>query len=209
MRRPLRELTRWEIATFGGCCTSRCTWSSSPLKWAWVAPKSAQTCAMTCSHRLSISGSNTPRRYLVTNSRWTCRLPAALRPRLLGFGSHLGVGRRGYVVSMRFRLYPSATQEVLLAEQCGHARYVWNLALEQALMWVALERAHAGLQRPGRTADRGPASRVVAGRDRLSHAARQVTGQRDQWRRADPGHQLRQIPRHEQRSDRATSCLPA
>jgi peptidoglycan/xylan/chitin deacetylase (PgdA/CDA1 family) len=33
--------------------------------------------------------------------------------------------------AMRFRLYPSAAQEVLLAEQCGHARYVWNLALEQ------------------------------------------------------------------------------
>jgi putative transposase len=37
--------------------------------------------------------------------------------------------------SMRFRLYPSATQEVLLLEQCGHARYVWNLGLEQRLMW--------------------------------------------------------------------------
>ena len=36
---------------------------------------------------------------------------------------------------MRFRLYPSAAQEVLLLEQCGHARYVWNLALEQRLMW--------------------------------------------------------------------------
>jgi putative transposase len=36
---------------------------------------------------------------------------------------------------MRFRLYPSAAQEVLLAEQCGHARYVWNLGLEQPLMW--------------------------------------------------------------------------
>ena len=36
---------------------------------------------------------------------------------------------------MRFRLYPSAAQKVLLLEQCGHARYVWNLALEQRLMW--------------------------------------------------------------------------
>jgi putative transposase len=36
---------------------------------------------------------------------------------------------------MRFRLYPSAAQEVLLLEQCGHARYVWNLGLEQHLMW--------------------------------------------------------------------------
>jgi Helix-turn-helix domain len=37
---------------------------------------------------------------------------------------------------MRFRLYPSAAPEVLLAEQCGHARYVWNLGLEQPLMWA-------------------------------------------------------------------------
>src|SRR5664279_4933484 len=36
---------------------------------------------------------------------------------------------------MRFLLYPSSAQEVLLLEQCGHARYVWNLGLEQPLMW--------------------------------------------------------------------------
>jgi putative transposase len=37
---------------------------------------------------------------------------------------------------MRFRLYPSAAQGVFLLEQCGHARYVWNLGLEQRLMWA-------------------------------------------------------------------------
>lgn len=37
---------------------------------------------------------------------------------------------------MRFRLYPSAAQNVLLLGQCGHARYVWNLGLEQRLMWA-------------------------------------------------------------------------
>jgi putative transposase len=36
---------------------------------------------------------------------------------------------------MRFRLYPSAAQEALLLGQCGQARYVWNLGLEQRLMW--------------------------------------------------------------------------
>jgi transposase len=36
---------------------------------------------------------------------------------------------------MRFCLYPSAAQEVLLLQQCAHARYVWNLGLEQRLMW--------------------------------------------------------------------------
>ncbi|MHB8186074.1 MAG: RNA-guided endonuclease InsQ/TnpB family protein [Dermatophilaceae bacterium] len=37
---------------------------------------------------------------------------------------------------MRFRLYPTPAQEVLPRQQCGHARYVWNLGLEQRLMWV-------------------------------------------------------------------------
>src|SRR4051794_38581529 len=32
-------------------------------------------------------------------------------------------------------MYPTAAQEVLLLEQCAHARYVWNLGLEQRLMW--------------------------------------------------------------------------
>jgi hypothetical protein len=36
---------------------------------------------------------------------------------------------------MRSRLYPSAAQEVLLLEQYGHALYVWNLGLEQPLIW--------------------------------------------------------------------------
>src|SRR5664280_1801701 len=45
---------------------------------------------------------------------------------------------------MRFRLYPSAAQKVLLLEQCGHARYVWNLGLEQRLMWARWKGPTAG-----------------------------------------------------------------
>jgi putative transposase len=33
-------------------------------------------------------------------------------------------------------MYPSAAQEVLLLVACGQARYVWNLGLEQRLMWA-------------------------------------------------------------------------
>jgi transposase len=33
---------------------------------------------------------------------------------------------------VRFRLYPTATQELALLGHCGQARFVWNLALEQA-----------------------------------------------------------------------------
>ena len=32
-------------------------------------------------------------------------------------------------------MYPTSTQESLLLETCGHARYVWNLGLEQRQMW--------------------------------------------------------------------------
>lgn len=35
----------------------------------------------------------------------------------------------------RFRLYPSAQQEQQLLEHCAHARYVWNLAVEQHAHW--------------------------------------------------------------------------
>ncbi|MFI6830743.1 RNA-guided endonuclease InsQ/TnpB family protein [Kribbella sp. NPDC050241] len=36
----------------------------------------------------------------------------------------------------RFRMYPTPAQQDALLEQCGHARYVWNLALEQWSMWT-------------------------------------------------------------------------
>ena len=36
-------------------------------------------------------------------------------------------------------------QEVLLLEQCGHARYVWNLGLEQRLMWRRWQGPTPGL----------------------------------------------------------------
>ncbi|MEV6266328.1 transposase [Kribbella sp. NPDC051936] len=35
----------------------------------------------------------------------------------------------------RFRLYPTPAQQTGLLQQCRHARYVWNLALEQWSMW--------------------------------------------------------------------------
>ena len=35
----------------------------------------------------------------------------------------------------RYRLLPSSTQEQTLREHCAHARYVWNLAVEQQSWW--------------------------------------------------------------------------
>src|SRR3954449_5604542 len=36
---------------------------------------------------------------------------------------------------MRFRLQPTPTQEAALLEHCAHARFVWNLAVEQHQHW--------------------------------------------------------------------------
>ncbi len=41
----------------------------------------------------------------------------------------------------RCRLLPTAEQAVVLSEHCGHARYVWNLAVEQQLHWQPGRRA--------------------------------------------------------------------
>jgi len=35
----------------------------------------------------------------------------------------------------RYRLFPSPAQEAVLRDHCGHARYVWNLAVEQHSHW--------------------------------------------------------------------------
>ncbi len=35
----------------------------------------------------------------------------------------------------RFRLYPTPAQQAVLRDHCGHARYVWNLAVEQHSHW--------------------------------------------------------------------------
>jgi putative transposase len=35
----------------------------------------------------------------------------------------------------RYRLNPSPAQDAVLRGHCGHARYVWNLAVEQHSHW--------------------------------------------------------------------------
>ena len=47
----------------------------------------------------------------------------------------LSVHRDCIPLVSRFRLTPTPEQEVMLLGQCAHARYVWNVALEQWSMW--------------------------------------------------------------------------
>src|SRR6516165_12538396 len=35
----------------------------------------------------------------------------------------------------RYRLLPTLAQEAMMRDHCGHARYVWNLAVEQHAHW--------------------------------------------------------------------------
>src|ERR1035441_10870211 len=35
----------------------------------------------------------------------------------------------------RYRLHPTPAQQAILRDHCGHARYVWNLAVEQHSHW--------------------------------------------------------------------------
>jgi transposase len=44
----------------------------------------------------------------------------------------------------RFRMYPTPAQQVALLHQCGHARSLWNLALEQWSMWTPDKGATPG-----------------------------------------------------------------
>jgi putative transposase len=41
----------------------------------------------------------------------------------------------------RYRLYPTPAQEDVLLGHCAHARYVWNLAVEQRAWWQPGRRA--------------------------------------------------------------------
>src|ERR1035437_4918109 len=106
---------------------------------------------MTCSHRLSICVLNTPRRYLAANTRWTCRLPATLRPRrVLGSGSRLGVAGHRYVACHEV---PSVSERHAGSAPVGAVR-PRPVRVEPrpgaAPDVAALEGTHRGVQRPGR-----------------------------------------------------------
>jgi putative transposase len=45
----------------------------------------------------------------------------------------------------RYRLLPTPAQEAVLRDHCGHARYVWNLAVEQHAVTA---RGGDGVTRP-------------------------------------------------------------
>jgi putative transposase len=128
------------------------------------------------------------------------------------------VGGLAYVVGVcRFRLLPSPEQAAALAEHCRHARFVWNLAVEQQQHW------QPGRQAPGYheqcaqlTAARAEYDWLAAGSQTVQQQALRDfaqamrnffggTHRRPRWRKAGKHEGFRQVglkPRHIKRLSR-------
>ena len=64
----------------------------------------------------------------------------------------------------RYRLYPTPAQQAVLRDHCGHARFVWNLAVEQHSHWRPGRAGRARLPGAVPAAYRRPRRPSVAGR---------------------------------------------
>ena len=116
----------------------------------------------------------------------------------------------------RYRLFPTPGQAVVLAEHCRHARYLWNLAVEQQQHW------QPGRQAPGYneqcaqlTAARAEYEWLAAGSQTVQQALRDFaqamrnffngTHRRPTWRKAGVHEGFRQVAvkaQHVQRLNR-------
>jgi len=117
-----------------------------------------------------------------------------------------GVGVGGYVASVsRFRLLPTPAQRVGLLEHCRHARFVWNLAVEQQQFWQPGRRAPAyNEQSTQLTAARAEFDWLAAGSQTVQQQALRDfaqamhnffagTHRRPSWRKAGVHEGFRQI----------------
>ena len=117
----------------------------------------------------------------------------------------------------RFRLVPSAEQAAALAEHCRHARYVWNLAVEQQQHWQPGRRAPGYNEQCAQlTAARAEHDWLAAGSQTVQQQALRDfaqamrnfftgTHRRPTWRKADVHEGFRQVgvqPQHVQRLNR-------
>src|ERR1700688_1179574 len=57
----------------------------------------------------------------------------------------------------RYRLLPTPAQEAVLRDHCGHARFVWNLAVEQHQHWHPGRMSAPGYLRESQAVFRCPA----------------------------------------------------
>jgi putative transposase len=117
----------------------------------------------------------------------------------------------------RYRLLPTAEQAVVLAEHCRHARYVWNLAVEQQLHWQPGRRAPGYNEQCAQlTAARAEQGWLAAGSQTVQQQALRDfaqamrnfftgTHRRPTWRKAGVHEGFRQVadkPHHVERLNR-------
>jgi putative transposase len=93
-------------------------------------------------------------------------------PDLCGRAMPVGVGGAGYIAGVsRFRLLPTSVQQVGLLEHCRHARFVWNLAVEQQQFW------QPGRHAPGYNAQSAQLTEIRAEHDWLAAGSQTVQQQ--------------------------------
>jgi putative transposase len=117
----------------------------------------------------------------------------------------------------RFRLLPTPAQQVVLLEHCRHARFVWNLGVEQQKFWQPGRRA------PGYNEQSAQLTEIRADHDWLAAGSQTVqqqalrdfaqamrnffagTHRRPSWRKAGEHEGFRQVrvkPRHVEKLNR-------
>jgi hypothetical protein len=117
----------------------------------------------------------------------------------------------------RFRLLPTPAQQVALLEHCRHARFVWNLAVEQQQLWQPGRRAPGYNEQSAQLTEiRAEYDWLAAGSQTLqqqalrdfSQAMRNFfagTHRRPSWRKARVHEGFRQVavkPRHIEKLNR-------
>ncbi|MGH3274218.1 MAG: RNA-guided endonuclease InsQ/TnpB family protein [Streptosporangiaceae bacterium] len=123
----------------------------------------------------------------------------------------------------RYRLVPSAAQEALLRDHCAHARFVWNLAVEQQSWWRPSRASAPGYAEQCRqlTAARAAHDWLRAGsqmvqQQALRDFARAMAGffarthRRPSWRKAGRNDGFRVVavgPGHVRRISRKTGAV--
>jgi putative transposase len=126
-------------------------------------------------------------------------------------------GGRYFVIMSRFRLLPTPVQQAAMSEHCRHARFVWNLAVEQQRFWLR------GRRGPGYNAQCAQLTEVRAEYEWLAAGSQTVQQQalrdfahamanfftgnhrRPSWRKAGVNEGFRQVavkPRHVEKLNR-------
>jgi putative transposase len=124
----------------------------------------------------------------------------------------------------RYRLIPTPAQEAVLRDHCGHARYVWNLAVEQHSHWHPGRKSAPGYLEQCRqlTAARAGYPWLGAGSQTVQQQALRDFTQamaaffdpgnpagRPSWRKAGRGEGFRVVGRGRQRDVGGSAGKPA